>query len=61
MSLSPALQQHLAGFRRIALHARVLGFEHPITLAAMRFERPAPASFDRLFEVLEAEVAAARN
>jgi 23S rRNA pseudouridine1911/1915/1917 synthase len=61
ISLSPALRQHLANFRRIALHARVLGFEHPITEAAMRFERPPPACFDRLFEALGAEVAAVRT
>ena len=28
-----------------ALHARVLGFDHPITGNAMHFERPAPADF----------------
>jgi len=57
ISLGPALKQHLAGFRRIALHARVLGFEHPISGAAVRFERPPPLCFDRLFACLEAEVA----
>ena len=31
--------QHLAGFRRIALHADRLGFEHPITGEQLRFER----------------------
>ena len=47
--LSPALKEHLAGFRRIALHARILGFEHPVSGAALRFERAAPACFERLF------------
>ncbi|MEO8796554.1 MAG: RluA family pseudouridine synthase, partial [Polyangiaceae bacterium] len=28
-----------------ALHATVLGFEHPITREALRFERPPPADF----------------
>ena len=53
---SPALAEHLAGFRRLALHARRLGFEHPITGAKLQFERPAPPAFDRLFECLQAEL-----
>jgi 23S rRNA pseudouridine1911/1915/1917 synthase len=56
VSLSPALKQHLAGFGRMALHARILGFEHPVTGAGLRFERPAPPAFDRLFECLQAEL-----
>ena len=55
VSPSPALAEHLAGFGRIALHARVLGFEHPVSGAALRFERPAPPVFDRLREFLRAE------
>ncbi len=54
---SPALAEHLAGFGRLALHAGRLGFEHPITGARLRFERPPPPSFDRLFESLLAEPA----
>jgi 23S rRNA pseudouridine1911/1915/1917 synthase len=57
VSLSPALKQHLAGFGRMALHARILGFEHPVTGAGVRFERPAPPNFERLFECLQAELA----
>jgi 23S rRNA pseudouridine1911/1915/1917 synthase len=30
---------------RHALHARVLGFEHPITRQALRFEREPPEDF----------------
>ena len=48
---SPALSDHLAGFGRLALHARLLGFEHPITGAKVLFERAAPPCFDRLFEL----------
>jgi 23S rRNA pseudouridine1911/1915/1917 synthase len=33
---------------RLALHAHVLGFEHPRTAMAMRFVSPAPAGFARL-------------
>ena len=41
-------------FRRQALHAKVLGFAHPITGEALRFERDAPADFEALREALEA-------
>ena len=58
---SPALSEQLAGFNRIALHARVLGFEHPIGGAPLRFERAAPASFDRLLESLRAETLSVRD
>ena len=42
----------LAAFRRQALHARVLGFAHPVTGAAMRFEAPAPADLASLLAAL---------
>ncbi len=51
-AIGPALQAFLQGFERIALHAYLLGFEHPISGAPLRFERPAPAVFDQLFELL---------
>lgn len=44
----------LKKFRRQALHARVLGFAHPITGEAMRFEREAPADFQKLLAALRA-------
>ncbi|MGH8248767.1 MAG: RluA family pseudouridine synthase, partial [Gammaproteobacteria bacterium] len=34
-------------YKRLALHAQVLGFEHPITGVPLRFESPLPAEFDR--------------
>ena len=34
--------------RRLALHAHVLGFEHPRTGARLRFESPAPRGFAKL-------------
>jgi 23S rRNA pseudouridine1911/1915/1917 synthase len=52
-----ALQRHLAGFDRIALHAYRLGFTHPVSGEWRSFERPPPPSFDRLCECLRAEVA----
>src|SRR5436190_196028 len=33
---------------RLALHARVLGFDHPRTAARLRFVSPAPPAFARL-------------
>lgn len=42
----------LAGFRRQALHARVLGFRHPATGEALRFEAEAPEDFNLLKSAL---------
>ncbi len=39
-------------FPRQALHAAVLGFEHPVTGAAMRFESPLPPDMAALIEAL---------
>lgn len=41
-----------ADFPRQALHARTLGFVHPVTGAAMRFEAPPPPDFAGLIERL---------
>jgi 23S rRNA pseudouridine1911/1915/1917 synthase len=41
-----------AEFPRQALHARLLGFQHPTTRADMRFESPWPADFSALVEAL---------
>jgi len=51
-AVGPELRDFLEGFGRIALHAHRLGFEHPISGERLRFERPAPADFDRLFALL---------
>jgi len=40
---------------RIMLHAAVLGFEHPCTGRALRFELPVPADFQEVLERLRAE------
>lgn len=37
-----------AGLKRQALHAAVLGFRHPVTGEALRFETPLPADLARL-------------
>lgn len=44
----------LKKFRRQALHAKVLGFKHPVTGERLRFERPAPADFQALLAALRA-------
>jgi len=44
----------IRAFRRQALHAAVLGFVHPVTGEALRFEREAPADFVELTQALEA-------
>jgi len=49
------LRAFLQGFDRLALHAWLLGFEHPISGERLRFERAAPAAFDRLFALLAAQ------
>jgi 23S rRNA pseudouridine1911/1915/1917 synthase len=53
----PALRTILASFGRIALHARRLGFQHPLSGEWQRFDRPPPPAFERLREHLRAEVA----
>jgi len=44
----------LKKFRRQALHARVLGFVHPVTGEEIRFERDAPRDFQKLKAALAA-------
>ena len=40
------------GMKRLALHARYLGFTHPVTEEKMLMEAPLPHDFKRLIEVL---------
>ena len=46
----------LGGFPRQALHAASLGFVHPVTGAAMRFESPLPADMAGLLDALATNV-----
>ena len=46
--LDPARRAALTGFPRQALHAALLGFRHPVTGAALRFESPMPADMAAL-------------
>ncbi|WP_372884184.1 RluA family pseudouridine synthase [Shimia sp.] len=43
----------VAAFPRQALHAAVLGFEHPVSGAQMRFEAPVPADMAALVDSLK--------
>jgi len=40
------------GFERQALHAAILGFNHPVTMKMMRFESSMPADMRRLIDEL---------
>ncbi len=49
------LVQVLRGFRRQALHAARIEFDHPETGEPMRFEAPAPPDMEELLDALRAE------
>ena len=49
----PAAVETLAGFERHALHAYLIGFEHPATGERLRFSSDLPHDINRLMEVLE--------
>jgi 23S rRNA pseudouridine1911/1915/1917 synthase len=54
-TIGPELRREIDAFGRLALHARVLGFEHPVSGERLRFEQPPPASFTALFASLRRE------
>jgi 23S rRNA pseudouridine1911/1915/1917 synthase len=49
---TPALIDALRSFKRQALHAATLGFEHPRTGKTLTLHAPVPADFGHLLEVL---------
>ncbi|KQZ49640.1 RNA pseudouridine synthase [Rhizobium sp. Root149] len=53
--LPDAAREAVNGFRRQALHAYLLAFEHPRTGEIMEFEAPMPEDFDVLLDALRAE------
>jgi 23S rRNA pseudouridine1911/1915/1917 synthase len=53
--LSAAGQAALAGFRRQALHAGILGFLHPRTGEQLHFESPLPTDLRTLISALETQ------
>ncbi|MEM8661883.1 MAG: 23S rRNA pseudouridine(1911/1915/1917) synthase RluD [Pseudomonadota bacterium] len=54
-SASPELVEALRAFPRQALHARALGFKHPISGEDMYFESPLPTDLVQLLAVLDRE------
>ena len=50
--LSEEAQSALKSLNRQALHAKTLGFDHPLTGRPLRFESPAPADFVKLLTAL---------
>jgi 23S rRNA pseudouridine1911/1915/1917 synthase len=50
--LPPAAREALAGLNRQALHAAVLGFEHPVTGEKLRFTSDPPEDLARLIAAL---------
>jgi 23S rRNA pseudouridine1911/1915/1917 synthase len=55
-ALHPEAAQAVAAFARQALHAAVLGFVHPVSGEAMRFEAPMPADLQELVAKLRLPV-----
>jgi 23S rRNA pseudouridine1911/1915/1917 synthase len=51
--LPEAARRSVEGFRRQALHAAMLGFEHPRTKRQLRFQAPLPADLAQLLATLE--------
>jgi 23S rRNA pseudouridine1911/1915/1917 synthase len=51
--LAEAVRDKLRTFPRQALHAAVLGFAHPVSGEALRFESPLPADIAALLAGLE--------
>lgn len=49
-ALPAEIKRWLEAWGRIALHARVLGFTHPLSGTQLRFERAAPDAFKALME-----------
>ena len=50
--LPEGLRAELRRLERVVLHARELGFTHPVTGARLHFSRPAPDLFDQIMERL---------
>jgi 23S rRNA pseudouridine1911/1915/1917 synthase len=52
LALPPVIRERVKALPGQALHARVLGFEHPITGQKLRFEAEPPAEFRALLDAL---------
>lgn len=53
--ITGALREALRGFRRQALHARLLGFLHPLTGEHCEWSVPLPADYVELVKILRAD------
>ncbi|MCX8955027.1 RluA family pseudouridine synthase [Ruegeria sp. NA] len=53
-AFAPAAAECVSGFPRQALHAAVLGFEHPVTGENLRFEAELPQDMENLIAALRA-------
>jgi 23S rRNA pseudouridine1911/1915/1917 synthase len=56
---APALIDTLRAFKRQALHAAMLGFDHPRTLNRLTLQSPVPADFEHLLGALREDANAA--
>ena len=56
-----ALIESLRGFKRQALHAATLGFDHPRSGKRLTLQSPVPPDFAQLLEVLRADARAAAS
>jgi 23S rRNA pseudouridine1911/1915/1917 synthase len=55
LALPHSVREQVRALPGQALHARVLGFDHPITGKTLRFEAPAPEGWQNLLESLRKE------
>ncbi|TMV09007.1 RluA family pseudouridine synthase [Ruegeria sediminis] len=55
-SIREEAAEAVRGFPRQALHAAVLGFEHPVSGEKLRFEAPLPEDMENLISALRAQV-----
>jgi 23S rRNA pseudouridine1911/1915/1917 synthase len=58
---TPALIETLRGFKRQALHAAQLAFDHPRTAKRLTLQSPVPADFAQLLDTLREDARAAQT
>ncbi|MEM9331788.1 MAG: RluA family pseudouridine synthase [Pseudomonadota bacterium] len=52
-TLNDKTSREVGKFKRQALHAYILGFDHPVTAEKLKFEAPLPEDFDHLLAAFE--------
>jgi len=50
---TPGLKQAISQLKRQALHARLLGFEHPVTAENLTFSLPIPQDIQQVVDALQ--------